>query len=386
MPVKHRFAGKMPEVAAWRREFHAQPEMGFAVERTAGRVAALLRGFGCDEVVEGIGRTGVVAVIRGGKDGLAVGLRADMDALPIHEATGLPHTSRVPGVMHACGHDGHTAMLLAAAWYLAETRAFAGAAVLMFQPAEEGGGGARAMLADGVMERWAIREVYGLHNMPGLAVGAFAIRAGALMAAVDFFEITLTGRGGHAAQPHLAVDTTLVAGHVLVALQTVVARNVDPLKAAVLTVATIATDSAGMFVIPQVVRMAGTVRTLDGAVQDMIEARLGEVVRGIAQAHGAVAEVRYVRECQATVNGVAETGYAVAVARGISPAVEAETAPIMPGEDFSDMLAVRPGAYMFIGNGASAALHHPGYEFNDHALPYGASWLAGMIEARLAAG
>jgi amidohydrolase len=258
--------------------------------------------------------------------------------------------------------------------------------VVIFQPAEEGGGGARAMLADGLMERWGIGEVYGLHNMPGLAVGAFATRPGALMAAVDFFEITLTGRGGHAAQPHLAVDTMLVAGHVLVALQTVVARNLDPLQAAVLTVATVAGDSAGMFVIPQVVTLAGTVRTLDSGVQDLVERRLGEVVRGIALAHGAVAEVRYVRECGATVNGVAEAAHAVAVARGISAEVEDATPPIMPGEDFSDMLAVRPGAYMFVGNGGSAALHHPGYEFNDDALPYGASWLAGMIEARLATG
>src|SRR5690606_24114338 len=252
MPVKNRFAELLPEITAWRRDLHENPELLFEVHRTAGKVAGLLRGFGCDEVVEGIGQTGVVGVIRGRTDtkGRVIGLRADMDALPIIEQTGLPYASKTQGKMHACGHDGHTAMLLGAAKYLAETRNFDGTAVVIFQPAEEGGGGGREMVKDGMMERWGIQEVYGMHNMPGIPVGTFAIREGAMMAAADQFDVIVTGKGGHAAKPQDCIDTTLVAAHIVLALQSIASRNVDPLKQVVVSVCTFRTESEAYNVIP----------------------------------------------------------------------------------------------------------------------------------------
>ncbi|WP_126975783.1 M20 aminoacylase family protein [Frigidibacter oleivorans] len=387
MPVKNRFAELLPEITAWRRDFHENPELLYEVHRTAGKVADLLRGFGCDEVVEGIGRTGVVGVIRGKTDasGRVVGLRADMDALPILEKTGLPHASKTPGVMHACGHDGHTAMLLGAAKYLAETRNFDGTCVVIFQPAEEGGGGGREMVADGLIDRWGIQEVYGMHNMPGIPVGTFAIRPGAIMAAADHFTITVTGKGGHAAKPHQCIDTTLVAAQIIVALQSIVSRNVDPLKQAVLSVCTLATDSPAYNVIPQEVVMKGTVRTMDPAVQDMVERRLSEVAQGVALALGATAAVQYDRGYPVTVNEPGMTEHAVSVARDVSGNVDPDTAPLMGAEDFSYMLNERPGAYIFLGNGNTASVHHPEYEFDDNAIPFGSSWYAGMVEARMPA-
>ena len=271
MPVKNRFAEMLPEITAWRRDFHAHPELLFDVHRTAAKVAELCRSFGCDEVVEGIGKTGVVAVIKGRGPGRTIGLRADMDALPIHEQTGLPYASQTPGKMHACGHDGHTAMLLGAAKYLAETRNFDGTAVCIFQPAEEGGGGGHEMVADGMMTRWGVDEVYGMHNMPGIPVGTFAIRPGAMMAAADQFEAVLTGKGGHAAKPQDCVDTVVVAAHVITALQTIASRNVDPLGQVVVSVCVVETDSTAYNVIPQVVKLKGTVRTMDPKVQDYVE-------------------------------------------------------------------------------------------------------------------
>ena len=270
MPVKNRFAEMLPEITGWRHDFHRHPELLYEVHRTAAKVAQLLRSFGVDEVTEGIGRTGVVGVIRGRSDlsGRVVGLRADMDALPIHETTGLDYASGQPGVMHACGHDGHTAMLLGAAKYLAETRNFDGTAVVIFQPAEEGGGGGLAMIEDGLTDRWRIDEYYGMHNMPGLPVGAFAIKPGAIMASTDQFDITVTGRGGHAAKPNEGIDTTLVAAQIIVALQSVVSRNVDPLKSGVVSVCVVETDSRAHNVIPDVVRMKGTSRSLDAGVRD----------------------------------------------------------------------------------------------------------------------
>ncbi|NBE09007.1 M20 aminoacylase family protein [Paragemmobacter ruber] len=387
MPVKNRFAELLPEITAWRHDFHAHPELLFDVHRTAARVAELLRSFGCDEVVEGIGRTGVVGVIRGKTDtaGRVVGLRADMDALPIKEQTGLPYASTIPGKMHACGHDGHTAMLLGAAKYLAETRNFDGTTVVIFQPAEEGGGGGREMVADGMMDRWGIQEVYGMHNMPGIPVGKFAIRKGALMAAADQFEIVVTGKGGHAAKPHDCIDTTVVAAHIIVALQTIASRNVDPLKQVVVSVCTVETDSTAHNVIPQVVKMKGTVRTMDPAVQDFVERRLSEVASGTALALGARAEVHYARGYPVTVNAPENTDYAVEVARQISGQVDPDTAPLMGAEDFSFMLNERPGAYIFVGNGDTAMVHHPAYTFDDNVIPFGASWYAGMVEARMPA-
>ena len=255
MPVKNRFAELLPEITAWRRDFHEHPELQYDVHRTAGRVARLLRDFGCDEVVEGIGRTGVVGVIKGKTDskGRVIGLRADMDALPIIEQTGLDYASKTPGKMHACGHDGHTAMLLGAAKYLAETRNFDGTAVVIFQPAEEGGAGGEAMVQDGLVSRWNIQEFYGMHNMPGMPVGSFSIKPGPMMAAADQFDIIVTGKGGHAAKPHECIDTTLTAAQIIVALQSVVSRNIDPLKNAVVSVCVVSTDSTAQNVIPEVV-------------------------------------------------------------------------------------------------------------------------------------
>lgn len=385
MPPKNRFAELLPEITAWRRDFHEHPELLFDVQRTASKVAELLRSFGCDEVVEGIGRTGVVGVIKGKTDtsGRVIGLRADMDALPIIEATGVPYASRTPGKMHACGHDGHTAMLLGAAKYLAETRNFDGTTVVIFQPAEEGGGGGREMVQDGMITRWGIDEVYGMHNMPGIPVGHFAIRPGAMMAAADQFEIVVTGKGGHAAKPHDCVDTTVVAAHIIVALQTIASRNVDPLKQVVVSVCTVATDSTAHNVIPQVVKMKGTVRTMDAKVQDYVEARIGQIVEGTALALGARAEVHYQRGYPVTVNAAENTGFAAEVAKSVSGVVDTDTPPLMGAEDFSFMLNERPGAYIFLGNGDTAMVHHPAYNFDDNAIPFGSSWYAGMAEARM---
>jgi len=385
MPVKNRFAELLPEITAWRRDIHAHPELLFDTHRTAALVAEKLRAFGCDEVVEGIGRTGVVGVIRGRTDtaGRVVGLRADMDALPIHEQTGVDYASTVPGRMHACGHDGHTAMLLGAAKYLAETRNFDGTAVVIFQPAEEGGGGGREMVEDGLITRFGIEEVYGMHNMPGIPLGHFAIRPGAMMAAADQFDITVTGKGGHAAKPHDCIDTMLVAAHIIVALQTIASRNVDPLKQVVVSVCTVETDSTAHNVIPQVVRMKGTVRTMEAAVQDAVERRITEIVTGTAQALGAKAEVAYLRGYPVTVNAPEHTVYAAEVANAVSGRVDTDTPPLMGAEDFSFMLNERPGAYIFLGNGDTPMVHHPGYNFDDAAIPYGASWYAAMAEARM---
>lgn len=385
MPVPNRYAELHPEMTVWRRDFHAHPELMYEVHRTAARVAELLRAFGCDEVVEGVGRTGVVGVIRGqsGASGRVIGLRADMDALPIEEATGLDYASTVPGCMHACGHDGHTTMLLGAAKYLCETRRFDGTAVMVFQPAEEGGAGGLAMCEDGLMERFGIQEIYGMHNMPGMPVGQFAIRPGALLASSDEFEIVVTGKGGHAAVPHEAVDTTLVAAQMVVSLQSVVSRTVDPLARVVLTVGTFETDSAASNVIAHKVVMQGTVRTLDKRYREIAQTRIREIVAGTAAAFGATAEVIWTPGYPVTVNTPDETGYAADVARSIAGAVDDNTDPIMPAEDFSYMLERRPGAYIFIGNGDTAMCHHPKYQFDDEALPLGASWYSGMIEARM---
>ncbi|GLK62561.1 M20 aminoacylase family protein [Paracoccus kondratievae] len=385
MPVKNRFAELLPEITAWRRDFHENPELDYAVHRTAGRVAELLRSFGLDEVVEGIGRTGVVGVIKGRSNtsGRVIGLRADMDALPIHEKTGAEYASKTPGVMHACGHDGHTAMLLGAAKYLAETRNFDGTAVVIFQPAEEGGAGGLAMVQDGLVDRWGIQEFYGMHNMPGYPVGAFAIREGAMMAAADQFEITVTGKGGHAAKPHETIDTTLVAAHIIVALQSIVSRNVDPLKSGVVSVCVVQTDSTAHNVIPQVVMLKGTARTLDPEVRDQIEERVREVAAHTAAAFGARAEVEYERGYPITMNHPEATGHAAEVARQIAGDVNMDMLPLMAGEDFSYMLNERPGAYIFLGNGDTAMVHHPAYDFDDNAIPAGSSWYAGMAEARM---
>jgi hippurate hydrolase len=390
MPVINRIAALAPEIAEWRRDIHANPELGFDVHRTAGLVAEKLRGFGCDEVVTGIGRTGVVGVIRGktGGSGRVIGLRADMDALPLTEATGLPHASKTAGRMHACGHDGHTAMLLGAARYLAETRNFDGTAVVIFQPAEEGGAGGKEMVDDGLMERFGIAEVYGMHNMPGAPVGDFAIRPGPLLASSDDFTILVTGRGGHAAQPQHAVDTVVAASAIVMALQSVVSRNADPLKPAVLTVTSFRSATDAFNIIPGTVELRGTARTLDPATQDLVEARIAAVAEATAAAYGAKAETSYRRGYPVTVNSARETEFAARVASELVGEARVDTAvqPVMGAEDFSFMLNARPGAFILIGNGQSANLHHPAYDFDDEAIPVGVSYWARLVEAAMPAG
>ena len=385
MPIKNRFAETHAEITAWRRHLHQYPELQFDVHETAAFVAEKLRSFGITDITTGIGQTGVVAVIEGktNTSGRAIGLRADMDALPIQEATGLDYASKVPGKMHACGHDGHTAMLLGAAQYLAETRNFDGRCVLIFQPAEEGGGGGNEMVKDGLMDRWAIDEVYGMHNMPAFPVGEFAIRKGALLAATDQFDIMLEGRGGHAAAPHEAVDTNLAAAHVVIALQSIASRNVDPLKQVVVSVCTLRSDTDSHNVLPQRVKLRGTVRTLDEGIRDLAEVRLRDLVTHTAAAYQCQADIAYERGYPATVNHDAHTDFATAAAERVSPGVDADTPPIMAGEDFSYMLNARPGAYIMIGNGEGPVVHHPMYDFNDEAIPAGCSWFAEMVETRL---
>jgi amidohydrolase len=386
MPVKNRFAELLPEITEWRQDFHAHPEILFETHRTAARVADLLDQFGCDEVVTGIGRTGVVGVIRGKRDtsGKVIGLRADMDALPIEETTGLDYASKTPGAMHACGHDGHTAMLLGAAKYLAETRNFDGTVVVIFQPAEEGGGGGREMCADGMMDRWGIQEVYGMHNWPGRPLGSFAIRPGAFFAATDNFEITIEGRGGHAAKPHDTIDSTVVASHVVLALQTIASRNVDPVHQIVVSVTSFETSSKAFNVIAQRVHLKGTVRTLDNGVRALAEKRLHKLVEATAEAHGAVATINYMKGYPVMINHEEQTEFAAEVARKVSGACD-EAPLIMGGEDFAYMLEERPGAYILVGNGDTAMVHHPAYNFSDEAIPAGCSWWAEIVETRMPA-
>jgi hippurate hydrolase len=385
MPIRNRFAEMLPEIAGWRQHLHAHPELMYDTVETAAFVAARLREFGCDEVVEGIGRTGVVGLIRGKAPGRrVVGLRADMDALPIVETTGLPYASRVPGKMHACGHDGHTAMLLGAAKYLAETRNFAGAVAVIFQPAEEGGAGGRAMVEDGLMERFGIDEVYGMHNWPGQPIGQFAIRPGPFFAATDTFSLTVTGRGGHAAKPHETIDPVVVASQIVLGFQTIVSRSADPVAQLVISVTNIQAGTGAFNVIPHSASLSGTVRTMDETVRQLAERRMAELAEGLAAAHGARAVLDYRRGYPAMVNHAQETGFAAEVARKVSGDC-AEAPLVMGGEDFAYLLEARPGAYILVGNGDTAPVHHPEYNFNDDIIPAGCSWWAELVETRLPA-
>ncbi|WP_424927870.1 M20 aminoacylase family protein [Amaricoccus tamworthensis] len=390
MPVINSIADNATAIAELRRDLHMHPEIMFETHRTSALVAEKLREFGCDEVVTGLGRTGVVGVIRGREtgSGRVIGMRADLDALPIVEETGLKHASKTPGAMHACGHDGHTSMLLAAAEYLCATRNFDGTAIVIFQPAEEGGGGGREMVEDGLMERFGIQEVYGMHNMPGLPVGSFATREGSIMAASDDFTIHVRGKGGHGALPHLCVDTTLIASHIIIALQSVVSRNTDPMQCAVVSVTNISTDSTATNVIAENVEMSGTARSHDPEVKKMLEKRIVEIAKTTAAAFGAEATVEYRHGYPATVNTPDQTRFAVDVASEISGAanVEPNFPAGMGSEDFSFMLNERPGTMIFIGNGDSAAWHHPKFDFNDNAIPYGASYWSRLIERSMPAG
>ena len=389
MPVINRVADLQPDIMAWRRHLHANPELMYDVHDTAAFVAERLREFGCDEVVTGLGRTGVVGVIKGGKPASGevkvIGLRADMDALPIAEETNLPYASKTPGKMHACGHDGHTAMLLGAARYLAETRNFAGDAVMIFQPAEEGGAGADAMIRDGLMDRFGIDQVYGMHNGPGLPVGAFALRTGPIMAATDSIDIRIEGIGGHAARPHKCIDSVLVGAQLVAALQSIVSRSVDPLEAAVVSVCEFHAGNARN-VIPQVADLKGTVRTLTPEVRDLVEKRIRDVIAGVAQQTGARIDLVYERGYPVVVNHPAETEVATRIAGEVAGAANVHNVPPMMGaEDFAYMLEARPGAFIFVGNGDSAGLHHPAYNFNDDAIVFGTSYWVKLVEHTLAA-
>ncbi len=389
MPIPARIAELAPEITRWRRALHVRPELGYDLPQTIAFVEGKLRGMGCDSVTFGVGRAGIVAEIigRGGANH-AIALRADMDALPITEATGAGYTSEIAGKMHACGHDGHTAMLLGAAQYLCETRNFSGRAVLVFQPAEEGGAGGLAMVQDGLIARFGISEIYALHNMPGQAAGSFAICAGPIMASADFFDITITGRGGHAAKPQDAIDAVLVAAHLISALHTIPARNIDPLEASVLSVCMMDTDSRAPNVLPQKVRLSGTSRALSPDVRDTLQTRLHAVCDGVAATFGAHIAVDYHRGYPVTVNSAEHAGHAAAAAQSVTGAPTAPAQAMMGAEDFSYMLnaaveAGAGGAYMFLGNGETAMLHHPAYDFNDAIIPQGVAWFSALIEQRM---
>ncbi len=386
MPIVNRLAEMQDEITEWRRDFHSNPELLYDVFETAKSVESKLKAFGCDEVVSGIGKTGVVAIIKGnrGDNGKVVGLRADMDALPIHEQTNKPWASKTDGKMHACGHDGHTSMLLGAAKYLAETRNFQGSVALIFQPAEEGGAGGKAMVDDGMMDRFKITEVYGLHNLPGLDIGSFAIRPGPIMAATDEFDIKVIGRGGHAAMPHLSVDPVVIAAQIISATQGIVSRGNNPLESLVISITKLRAGNAHN-VIPGEVSMNGTIRSLDGEVREYACERLKEVAEGIAKANAAVAEVNIRRGYPVTFNHEAETITAGKIASmiGGEQNVDVSVDPTMGGEDFSYMLEARPGAFIFMGNGDTAGLHHPEYDFNDEAIPHGCSYWVKLAETIL---
>ncbi len=375
------------EIAEWRRRLHQQPELGFDVFRTAEFVAEKLREFGVDEIATGIGRTGVVGLIRGRKgERGTVGLRADMDALPIQEITGKPWQSQNPGKMHACGHDGHTAMLLGAAKYLAETRNFAGSVAVIFQPAEEGGGGGNEMVKDGMMERFGIERVFGMHNMPGLPVGAFALRPGPIMAATAEFTIKVKGRGGHAAMPHATIDPIVIGSQLVGAFQAIVSRSADPVEALVVTVTKFHAGDA-YNVIPETAEIAGTVRTLRKEMGALAQKRMREICAGIAAANNAEIVVHYDANYPVTVNDPEAAAFAGDVAALVAGEANVMRAapPVMGGEDFSYMLEARPGAFIFVGNGDSASLHHPAYDFNDEVLAHGVSYWVRLAETALAA-
>jgi hippurate hydrolase len=387
MPVINRIAGMQDTMTGWRRHLHAHPEIAFDCVETAAYVAARLREMGVDEIHEGIAKTGIIAVIEGQGPGPVVGLRADMDALPMSEETGLDYASDVPGAMHACGHDGHTAMLLGAAAYLAETRAFRGKVALIFQPAEEDGGGAGVMVEEGVMDRFDIAEVYALHNAPGLPLGQVMTTPGPIMAAVDEFTVRIEGRGGHGAMPHETADPIPAAVSMVQAIQTIVSRNhyaLDDLVVSVTQIHAGTTDN----VIPGGAMINGTVRTFDKAVQAMVIRRMEEIVAGQAASFGVSAALDYEVGYPATINDAARAEFAAEVAGEVvgEGLVDGHAGREMGAEDFSYMLEARPGAYLFVGAGPGASLHNPAYDFNDELLPIGASLLARLAERALPVG
>jgi hippurate hydrolase len=388
MPVINRIAAFHEDMTAWRHDLHANPELSMHETRTSAMVREKLASFGVDEIITGMATHGVVGVIRNGTSDRAIGLRADMDALPIHEETGLPYASRHPGVMHACGHDGHTAMLLGAAKYLAETRNFDGTVYLIFQPAEEFEAGADKMVQDGLFERCPMERVYGLHNWPETKAGTFLWRTGPVMAAVAFFDITITGRGSHGASPHQGVDPIVVSSHIISALQTIVSRNIEPIEGGVVSVGSISGGDA-YNILPERVTMKGTARWYRPEVGDQIESGMLRLVNGVAESFGASAELNFFRHAPATVNDADATILAAEAARAVAglDRVQPMRAPTMGGEDFAYMLEAKQGAYLMLGSGRSGddpLLHHPRYDFNDEILPLGASWWAAMVEQQLA--
>ncbi|KQV42720.1 MULTISPECIES: M20 aminoacylase family protein [unclassified Rhizobium] len=375
------------EAKAWRRTIHQHPELLFDLPKTAALVTQKLTEFGCDDVVGGIAKSGVVAVIKGKNGpGRTIALRCDMDALPMAEQTNLPYASKVENMMHACGHDGHTAMLLAAARRLAETRDFAGKVVLVFQPAEEGGGGGRLMIEEGLLERFGIEEVYGMHNEPGLAVGSFATRSGPVMAGGDRFVITIIGKGGHAASPHLSHDPVVAMGHMITALQTIASRFTDPLDSVVLSLTYVEAGSdRALNVIPAAVRIGGTIRTMQPKTRAAVEARFRDVVTMTAKLFSAEAEIDWRPGYPVTVNDPEKTKLAAAAARTVAGAanVDDDHPQTMGSEDFSYMLEKRPGAFIWLGNGDSADLHNPAYDFNDDAIVHGLRYWLALVQQRL---
>ncbi|WP_170782540.1 M20 aminoacylase family protein [Ruegeria lacuscaerulensis] len=381
MPVVNRIADYTADMTAWRQHLHTIPELKFECHETAAFVAERLREFGVDEIHEGIATTGIVAIINGQGEGPTIGLRADMDALPIPEETGVDYASTKPGNMHACGHDGHTTMLLGAARYLAETRNFSGRVALIFQPAEEDGGGAGVMVEEGIMERFDISQVYALHNAPGVPEGMFQTNTGPIMAAVDTFEVHIQGVGGHGAMPHETRDPVMAACGIAQAIQTIVSRNNYALDDLVVSVTQIHTGSVNN-VIPDTAYINGTVRTFDPNVQKMVMDRMAQIVEGQAQSYGVEARLDYEVNYPATINDAAKAEFAADVARDISgdERVLTEVPPMMGAEDFSFMLQSRPGAYLFVGQGDGAGLHHPKYNFNDEIAPIGASFFARIVE------
>ncbi|MEO0637813.1 MAG: M20 aminoacylase family protein [Pseudomonadota bacterium] len=388
MPILNSAEEAKGRIAEWRHHIHENPGILYDVEHTAAFVAEKLRAFGCDDVVEGIGKTGLVGLIHGrsGPGGRTIGMRADMDALPIHEESGKPWASKTDGKMHACGHDGHTAMLLGAAEHLAATRNFDGTIAVIFQPAEEGGAGGKAMVDDGMMERFGIAEVYGMHNFPGIPVGQFAICSGAIMAATDEFKITITGRGGHAAMPHETVDPITCGAAMVQSLQTIVARNADPMANLVVSVTQFHAGDA-YNVIPATATIVGTIRTLDKELRDLGEQRMRDIAAAIAQAHGASVEIDFRSGYPVTYNHADQTGFAIDVASAVvgPENVDTNMTAVMGGEDFSYMLEERPGAFIAVGNGDTAGLHHPAYDFSDEVIPYGVSYWVALAEKALPA-
>jgi amidohydrolase len=388
-PIDH-IRGFHAELKDVRRDIHAHPELAFEENRTSSIVAEKLAGWGI-EVHRGLAKTGVVGVVKGrsSASGRAVGLRADMDCLPMHETGNVPYRSQHEGRMHACGHDGHTTMLLGTARYLAETRNFDGTVYLIFQPAEEGGGGGQVMVKEGLFKRFPADEIYALHNWPGLPPGKIAVRAGAMMAATDEIQITVRGKGGHAAMPQLTVDPVVAAAQIIGALQTVASRNVNPLDSIVVTVASMQTSQLGAFnVIPDFVKLIGTVRSFRPQTRDLAEKRIREIAGKVAEAFEARAEVDYRRGYPATVNSVRESEFAARVGECVlgKGNVVTDAEPTMGGEDFSYMLQERPGAYVFLGQGGGPGgcfLHNPNFDFNDEVIPLGAGYMAALAEEAL---